>query len=105
VDVPDNNEVWWDVTYGEETFVAIGRLYDYDDPSPITGIARYSTDGGQTWTKVTVPQDPEGGFALDSVAYGAGKFVSCGMWLAYSADKGQSWTSVSYPSPDPGLSD
>jgi prepilin-type N-terminal cleavage/methylation domain-containing protein len=77
-------DIWWDITYGGGTFVAIGATY-----------AVYSTDG-INWTASTLPTNA----AWEAIGYGDGKFVVVS-WhdngAAYSANGGSSWSSASLP--------
>ena len=61
--------------------------------------ARYSTDGGETWTAATLPASS----AWSSVAFGKNHFVCTATDTddaAYSIDRGQTWTTMAIGSPD-----
>jgi hypothetical protein len=91
---------WSGVTYGYDnsnkgTFVAVSFNKDTDVFAP-NDIAAYSTDGGKTWTKTTLPSVQK----WESVTYGDGTFVAIALdsqnkTAAYSTDGGKTWTMAS----------
>jgi len=92
VSVPNStwngNSTWgyFDVTYANGKFVAVGGYY-----------AIYSTNG-ITWTQTTIGTQSSGWF---SIAYGNGYYVAQGYnWIAYSTDA-ISWTQVNIPAYSP----
>jgi hypothetical protein len=86
VNMPTPGSGWWDVTYGNGTFVAVGYR------------GAYSTNGGVTWTASTLPPEPTNQYTYLSVAYGDGKFVAGGHeGIAYSTDGGKTWTKTVLP--------
>ncbi|MDE7242784.1 MAG: glycoside hydrolase [Oscillospiraceae bacterium] len=97
----DNN--WYSAAYGNGTFVAI-----VSNEHAGSSAAAYSSDGGKTWTKSTLPS---AALAWLDVAYGNGAFVAISAVTitdgeqeygsnkaAYSSNGGKSWSSLTMPS-------
>jgi photosystem II stability/assembly factor-like uncharacterized protein len=83
--IKDEYRPFYDATYGNGTFVAVGGL----------GLAMFSTDPQNKWQYSSNP-DVFHAYSLNAVAFGQGKFVVVGndsnVW--YSPD-GQTWTQSS----------
>ena len=96
--LPDTQTTFNSVTYGGGTFVAVGYLNDLSQPGEIT---LYS-DNGIDWHLGTDTTDLPWihGVSLESVTYGAGKFVALGRTTStysqnelISTDGGRTWES------------
>jgi len=72
---------FWDITYGDGTFVAVGG---WDSPQII------KTTDGTTWTDVSY----SGGAGLYAVGYGDGRFIAAGRYgYICSSSAGINWSS------------
>ncbi|MCP5454018.1 MAG: exo-alpha-sialidase [Spirochaetaceae bacterium] len=86
--IPYSN-CWYSSSYGNGTFVMVDLNYNE---------AATSTDGGETWTRRTLPDIGAPGYS--TLTYGNGRFVALGTNgtnAAYSTD-GITWTASTLPS-------
>jgi hypothetical protein len=82
------------IAYGNEIFVAVGNVANNDE-----GVIAYSTNSGQSWTKVTITTSLGANSGIYALAFGNGYFVASDNEgnFAYSTD-GATWTDVT-PAP------
>lgn len=77
-----------DVTYGQGTFLAVGKALDNSN-------VIYASDDGETWNKVTTATPSK---QLYGIAYGGAKFVAVGLTgYLYVSDDGESWIEKTPP--------